>query len=201
MLKLSKTELVTIPTKVGQFQMLAYYDSSAISSTEPTVVLVKGNVCHQSNVLVRFHSECITGEVFGSLRCDCAEQLLRAMEIIEAEGIGMIIYLRQEGRGIGLINKLRAYRLQEQGYDTVTANEALKLPIDSRDYTVCKDILDEWHVKSVRLITNNPDKVSQATQLGIEVSEVCPLEVAPNDNNRGYLYAKKQKLKHHLFYV
>ncbi|MCL6446201.1 MAG: GTP cyclohydrolase II [Alicyclobacillus sp.] len=194
---LTKTDAVKLPTRLGQFSMLAYYDAFH-PDAEPTVVLLKGNVHNRSDVLVRFHSECLTGEVFGSLRCDCGEQLEKAMRMIGESRMGIIIYLRQEGRGIGLVNKLRAYHLQDMGYDTVTANEKLELPIDNRDYTLCRFILDDLRVHSIRIMTNNPDKVRQATELGINVSGVVPLEVEPHPENLKYLSTKKRKMGHLL---
>lgn len=149
-------------------------------------------------VLVRVHSECLTGDVFGSMRCECGEQLDQAMATIAAAGRGVIVYLRQEGRGIGLINKLHAYRLQDAGLDTVEANEALGLPADRRDYGVGAQIIRDLGISKVRILTNNPKKISRLAVYGLEVVEQLPLEVPPNEHNRRYLEAKKSKMGHDL---
>jgi len=149
-------------------------------------------------VLTRVHSECLTGDVFGSLRCDCGQQLRAAMEMIAREGRGVVVYLRQEGRGIGLINKLHAYRLQDQGLDTVEANQALGFPPDRRDYGIGAQILRDLGISKIRILTNNPKKVSRLEVYGLHVVEQLPLEVPVTEHNRRYLEAKKKKLAHTL---
>jgi 3,4-dihydroxy 2-butanone 4-phosphate synthase/GTP cyclohydrolase II len=163
------------------------------------MAIVKGEIGPDDAVLVRVHSECLTGDAFGSLRCDCGEQLHAAMKLIEAEGRGVILYMRQEGRGIGLKNKIRAYKLQDQeGLDTVEANERLGFPPDLRDYGVGAQILVDLGVRRMRLITNNPGKRAGIEGYGLEIVERVPLEITPNDRNREYLRTKKEKLGHVL---
>jgi 3,4-dihydroxy 2-butanone 4-phosphate synthase/GTP cyclohydrolase II len=149
-------------------------------------------------VLVRVHSECLTGDIFGSRRCDCGEQLHSAMKLIQENGKGAIVYLRQEGRGIGLRHKLKAYQLQEQGLDTVEANEKLGLPPDKRDYGIGAQILRDLGLRKLRILTNNPKKVNRLEVYGIEIAEQIPIRIAANDTNRSYLETKKQKLGHLL---
>jgi 3,4-dihydroxy 2-butanone 4-phosphate synthase/GTP cyclohydrolase II len=160
------------------------------------VALVKGEVEGAEDVLVRMHSECLTGDVFHSLRCDCGEQLDAAMRMIEAEGRGAIVYLRQEGRGIGLVNKLRAYTLQDEGMDTVEANEKLGFRPDLRDYGIGAQILLDLGLSSIRILTNNPKKIVGIDGYGLSVTEQVPLGVKPNPHNKGYLRAKRDKLGH-----
>jgi 3,4-dihydroxy 2-butanone 4-phosphate synthase/GTP cyclohydrolase II len=163
------------------------------------VALVKGEICADDPVLVRVHSECLTGDAFGSLRCDCGEQLNAAMKMIEEEGRGVILYMRQEGRGIGLKNKIKAYALQDdQGLDTVQANEALGFPPDLRDYGVGAQILVDLGVRKMRLVTNNPGKRAGIEGYGLTIVERVPLEVKPNAKNLDYLRTKKEKLGHVL---
>jgi len=184
-----------LPTRHGEFKIMAYEDT--ITGLHH-LALVMGDVNDGEPVLVRAHSECLTGEVFGSLRCDCGPQLDRAMEIIGAEGRGVILYMRQEGRGIGLCNKLRAYALQEQGLDTVEANEQLGFPADLRDYGTGAQILADLGLRELRLLTNNPRKVIGLEGYGMRVVERIPLIVSLTPENRAYLMTKQEKLGHIL---
>jgi len=160
------------------------------------VALVKGTITPDEPVLVRVHSECLTGDVFGSLRCDCNDQLIAAMKMVEKEGKGVIVYMRQEGRGIGLVNKIKAYQLQDLGKDTVEANEALGFRPDLRDYGIGAQILRDLGVGKMRLMTNNPKKVVGLNGYGLEIVERVPLEIQPNSINERYLKTKRDKLGH-----
>jgi 3,4-dihydroxy 2-butanone 4-phosphate synthase/GTP cyclohydrolase II len=160
--------------------------------------MVKGDVAGQPDVLVRVHSECLTGDVFHSLRCDCGEQLEQALAQIQREGRGVFLYMSQEGRGIGLLNKLAAYELQEQGLDTVDANLRLGFPADARDYGIGNQILADLGLTSIRILTNNPKKLTGIDGFGLTVVEQVPIEVAPNEENLRYLAAKRDKLGHRL---
>ena len=184
-----------IPTEVGDFQLCLY--TNHVDNKEH-LALVLGDVFEQENILVRVHSECFTGDVLGSRRCDCGEQLHFAMERIAEAGKGMVIYLRQEGRGIGLAEKLRAYNLQDQGYDTVDANLMLGHQADERDYTVAACILQDYGIKSIRLLTNNPEKIERLRQLGIQVNERVPVEATIFTDNAEYLATKVQRMNHLL---
>jgi 3,4-dihydroxy 2-butanone 4-phosphate synthase/GTP cyclohydrolase II len=183
----------TLPTEFGLFTVKGYEDTI---TGETHVALVMGEVSPDQPVLLRAHSECLTGDAFHSLRCDCEQQLHRAMEMIAAEGAGVVLYLRQEGRGIGLINKLRAYQLQDQGMDTVEANEALGLPVDKRDYGIGAQILADIGVRRIRLISNSPRKYYGIESFGLEIIERIPLVIPPNEHNRVYLRTKSDKLGH-----
>jgi 3,4-dihydroxy 2-butanone 4-phosphate synthase/GTP cyclohydrolase II len=183
----------TIPTPFGDWRIIAYKNDV---DQHEHVAMVKGDVEGKSGVLVRMHSECLTGDVFHSLRCDCGEQLDAAMKTIDKEGCGVIVYLRQEGRGIGLVNKLRAYNLQDGGMDTVEANEALGFRPDLRDYGIGAQILLDLGLTSVRFLTNNPKKIVGLDGYGLSVAEQVPLEVAPNPHNAGYLRTKRDKMGH-----
>lgn len=190
-------ELVTcarVPTPEGQFRLCLFSDRA--DGTEP-LALALGDIEGKRRVLVRIHSECFTGDVLGSLRCDCGEQFHQAMKRIAHEGAGLLIYLRQEGRGIGLGDKLRAYNLQDEGLDTIDANLALGHQADERDYTAAARILEHLGVRSVRLLTNNPGKLQALRTLGIEVVERVPLHVRPTRENEGYLRTKRTRM-HHL---
>ncbi|MEI6706790.1 MAG: GTP cyclohydrolase II [Methylococcales bacterium] len=185
-----------IPTQYGEF--ILHYYSNTLDDKEH-IALVKGEVANQENVPVRIHSECFTGDVLGSRRCDCGEQLAMAMQYINDAGFGVVIYLRQEGRGIGLLKKLQAYNLQDQGMDTVDANIHLGYLADEREYDVAALILESLRIKSVKLMTNNPKKIEALTKLGIKVADRIPIEVVAHDDNMDYLKTKAKKMAHFLF--
>ncbi len=186
---------VRMPTEYGEFQAVAYRE---VLTGKQHVALVKGDVVGIQNVLVRVHSECLTGDVFHSLRCDCGEQLGLALRRIESEGLGVLLYLSQEGRGIGLLNKLRAYELQEQGLDTVQANLELGFPADAREYGIGSQILADLGLSTIRVLTNNPRKIDGISGFGLSVVEQVSIESTPNQENAGYLAAKRDKLGHRL---
>ncbi|HEY6031254.1 MAG TPA: bifunctional 3,4-dihydroxy-2-butanone-4-phosphate synthase/GTP cyclohydrolase II [Gaiellaceae bacterium] len=187
--------VVRLPTEYGEFQAVAFRETL---TGKHHVALVLGEVEGAGDVLVRVHSECLTGDVFHSLRCDCGEQLDTALRAIAAAGRGVLLYMAQEGRGIGLLNKLKAYELQEQGLDTVDANLALGFAADEREWGIGNQILAELGLTTIRLLTNNPKKVSGLSAYGLEVTEQVPIEVPPNEQNRRYLAAKRDKLGHRL---
>lgn len=186
---------VRLPTEFGEFNAVAFREKL---SGKTHLALVRGDVDGVENVLVRVHSECVTGDVFHSLRCDCGEQLDQALAQIDAEGQGVLLYMAQEGRGIGLLNKLRAYELQEQGMDTVEANLELGFPADARDYGIGNQILADLGLTTIRILTNNPKKLVGIDGFGLTVTEQVPIEVPPNSENRRYLAAKRDKLGHRL---
>jgi 3,4-dihydroxy 2-butanone 4-phosphate synthase / GTP cyclohydrolase II len=186
---------VRLPTEYGEFSAIAFREKL---SSKTHIALVKGEVAGRENVLVRVHSECLTGDVFHSLRCDCGEQLEQALAQIEEEGSGVLLYMAQEGRGIGLLNKLRAYELQEQGLDTVEANLELGFPADARDYGIGNQILADLGLTTIRIITNNPKKLVGIDGFGLTVVEQVPIEVSPQAENRRYLATKRAKLGHRL---
>lgn len=197
----NKVTKVELPTKWGNFHAHGF---SCKSSSQEHIALTTANFNPKLPVLLRVHSECLTGDVFGSLRCDCGEQRDQAMEKIASDGNGMLIYLRQEGRGIGLNNKLKAYKLQEAGLDTVEANEALGFAADLRNYKVAADILMEFGIKSVKLLTNNPDKISSLEKNGIQIIERVHIESNHHERNEFYMATKAKKMGHilhHLSYV
>lgn len=184
-----------MPTKYGDFKVYGYTNKL---NGEHHVALVKGDIGDGKDVLCRVHSECLTGDVFGSLRCDCGDQFAAAMKQIEAEGRGVMLYMRQEGRGIGLINKLKAYVLQEQGADTLEANLALGFEGDMREYYIGAQILRDLGVKSMHLLTNNPDKIYQLSDFGLEIEDRVPIVIEANDHDLEYLKTKKNKMGHLL---
>src|SRR5688572_4716941 len=184
-----------LPTAFGEFDVVGY---RSLVDEKHHVALVKGEVDGEQDVLVRVHSECLTGDVFHSLRCDCGEQLESALAMIESEGQGVLLYLAQEGRGIGLLNKLKAYSLQDQGLDTVDANLGLGLPVDLRDYGIGAQILSDLGLSSIRILTNNPKKIRGLEGYGLSVTDQIPIQHAPNPHNEAYLRAKRDRLGHSL---
>jgi GTP cyclohydrolase II len=194
-LTVTRMACARIPTDEGEFQLCLYTNNH---DDKEHLALVLGEVADQPEVLVRVHSECFTGDVLGSRRCDCGEQLHDALRLIAEAGVGMLIYLRQEGRGIGLLDKLRAYNLQDAGYDTVEANLLLGHQADERDYTIAAHILRDWQVRSIRLMTNNPLKIESLQTLGVQVIRRVPLQTDITPQNAGYLRTKVERLRHWL---
>jgi 3,4-dihydroxy 2-butanone 4-phosphate synthase/GTP cyclohydrolase II len=184
-----------LPTEFGFFRIVAFKDQS---SGEEIVALTKGIIDPTGPTLVRLHSQCLTGDVFHSIKCDCGRQLQQAMRMIEEEGSGVIVYQQQEGRGIGLINKIRAYALQDQGQDTVEANISLGFDADLREYRACAEVIKQIGVRRVRLLSNNPDKIAAIQEAGLEVVERVSIEVESDDSALNYLKTKKEKLGHLL---
>jgi 3,4-dihydroxy 2-butanone 4-phosphate synthase/GTP cyclohydrolase II len=199
--RLSKESLITrevsvqLPTELGDFRLQAYKQKD---TDQDHLALIKGEWNAEDPILVRVHSSCLTGDIFGSCRCDCGPQLHAAMERIEKEGKGVIVYLNQEGRGIGLLNKLKAYKLQENGMDTVEANEALGFGMDERDYGVGAQILRDLNISKIKLMTNNPKKRAGLMGFGLEIVENVSLQIKSNKHNSLYLKTKKEKLGHNL---
>ena len=183
-----------LPTEWGVFTMHGFEEADG----QEHIALSMGDFSDGLPVLSRIHSECLTGDALFSQKCDCGPQLKAAMQAVQKEGRGIIVYLRQEGRGIGLINKIRAYRLQDQGLDTVEANLKLGLPVDARDFSLAKHIYDHLGVHEIKLLTNNPEKVSTLQQAGISIVERIPLQVGENSENERYLHTKAEKLGHFL---
>ncbi|MCQ9325606.1 GTP cyclohydrolase II [Neisseria dentiae] len=181
-----------LPTEWGVFTLHGFEEANG----QEHVALTMGDITDGAPVLARIHSECLTGDALFSQKCDCGPQLQAAMQVVQQAGRGVIVYLRQEGRGIGLINKIRAYQLQDQGLDTVEANVALGLPVDARDFTLAKHIFEHLGVKEVKLLTNNPEKVQVLADAGIKVAERVPLQVGENLENERYLHTKAEKLGH-----
>jgi 3,4-dihydroxy 2-butanone 4-phosphate synthase/GTP cyclohydrolase II len=186
---------VHMPTKWGEFDLVAFRQKN---TGEHHLALIKGNWTEDEEVPVRVHSSCITGDIFGSCRCDCGPQLHKAMEIVEGIGKGLILYMNQEGRGIGLINKLKAYKLQEQGLDTVQANESLGFKMDERDYGVGAQIIRDLGIRKIKLISNNPIKRAGLMGYGLEIVDTIPIEIAPNPHNKRYLETKRDKMGHSI---
>jgi GTP cyclohydrolase II len=194
-LTVEKVASANLPTQIGKFKIVGY---RSLTSSEEFVVLVKGEMNADVPTLVRIHSQCLTGDVFGSIKCDCGPQLHLAMEMIEAEGRGAIVYQQQEGRGIGIINKIRAYALQDEGADTVEANEKLGFEIDAREYQQCAEILFDLGLCKVRVMSNNPDKIRALEEAGLQVLERVPIEVESEEPAAHYLKIKREKLGHLL---
>mgnify|MGYP002630238058 CR=1 FL=1 len=190
--------IVDLPTRYGNFKAHSYQSKL---TGENHLALVKGDITNGEPVLVRVHSECLTGDVFGSQRCDCGEQLDIALRRISLEGKGVLLYMRQEGRGIGLVNKMKAYHLQDKGMDTVEANQALGLPADMRDYGIGAEILADLGIHQIQLLTNNPKKVSGIEGFGLHIVNRVPIEVPHNENNRLYLMTKRDKMGHMLSFT
>ena len=193
--KIRKKEIVDLPTAYGNFKAVVYECDEGLHH----IALIKGHIDENEEILVRVHSECLTGDVFHSQRCDCNLQLGKALKII-AEKNGVLLYLRQEGRGIGLLNKIRAYKLQDKGMDTAEANEKLGFKVDERAYAVGVQILADIGVKKIKLMTNNPKKIEGLEKFGIKIVERIPLITKPTTKNKKYLDAKKNKLGHFLEY-
>ena len=182
-----------LPTIFGHFKVVGFYDHE---TGKEHSAIIKGDIIGQRDLPCRIHSECHTGDVLGSLRCDCRSQLEAALSYIEDLGTGVVLYLRQEGRGIGLVNKIHAYRLQQEGYDTVEANLELGLPAEARRFDFVADMLNLCRIKSIRLMSNNPEKFEQLREAGVEITGRIPIEIGANPHNESYLETKKNKMNH-----
>lgn len=187
--------MAELPTRFGDFHIIGFYNNK---DGKEHVALVKGDIFGKSDVLTRLHSECLTGDGFGSLRCDCRDQLKTSLRAIEKKGAGIVLYLRQEGRGIGLLNKIRAYELQDQGLDTIEANEKLGFKADERDYAIAAHMLWSLKIRSIKLMTNNPLKITDLTKHGVIVTKRVPLMIPANKYNQFYLETKREKAGHLL---
>jgi GTP cyclohydrolase II len=185
--------IADLPTRFGEYQVVAFWNDH---DHRDHAAFVHGDVFEKERVLVRLHSECLTGDAIGSVRCDCRDQLIASLDEIGKTEAGVVLYLRQEGRGIGFANKIRAYQLQDQGYDTVQANEALGFRPDERDYGFAAHMLASLHIRSIRILTNNPAKVEDLQRHGVEISARIPLQVPPTAQNRDYLETKRRKMGH-----
>lgn len=194
-LSVERVAVANLPTKNGDFKIAGY---RSLNSSEEFVALIKGEMNRNTPTLVRIHSQCLTGDVFGSIKCDCGPQLHRAMEMIEAEERGAIVYQQQEGRGIGIINKIRAYALQDEGADTVEANEQLGFAVDARNYQQCAEVLFDLGLCKVRVLSNNPDKIHALEEAGLRVVERVPIEVEAMEPAAHYMKTKREKLGHLL---
>ena len=194
-ISVEKIAVANLPTTAGEFKIAGY---RSLNSSEEFVALFKGEMNADLPTLVRIHSQCLTGDVFGSIKCDCGPQLQRAMQLIEQEGRGAIVYQQQEGRGIGIINKIRAYALQDEGADTVEANEQLGFVVDARIYQQCAEILFDLGLCKVRVMSNNPDKLAALEKAGLQIVERVPIEVEAKQSAAYYLKTKKEKLGHLL---
>ena len=181
-----------LPTKFGNFEIHGFTDSE----NREHIAITKGQFPSKETPLIRIHSECFTGDILGSLKCDCGDQLQKALSLIENEGCGILIYLRQEGRGIGLLNKIKAYKLQEQGLDTLDANLHLGLPADTRNYDTAAEILKHFGVSQIKLITNNPDKIAQLENQGIQIVERIDISTEKNSHNKKYIETKNERFGH-----
>ena len=197
-LTVQKVAEARLPTEIGEFRIAGY---RSLITDEEFVCLYKGELSENIPALVRIHSQCLTGDVFGSIKCDCGPQLQRAMELIEKEGRGAIVYQQQEGRGIGIINKIRAYALQDEGADTIEANERLGLGVDLREYNQCVEILRDLGLKKVKVLSNNPEKIQAVRDGGLEIIERVPIEFKPSKNSLKYLRTKKLQMGHFLHLV
>lgn len=194
-ISVERVAVANLPTQFGDFKIAGY---RSLTSSEEFVVLIKGEMNANAPTLVRIHSQCLTGDVFGSIKCDCGPQLHKAMELIQIEGRGAIVYQQQEGRGIGIINKIRAYALQDEGADTVEANEKLGFAIDARNYQQCAEILFDLGLCKVRVMSNNPDKMLALENAGLQVVERVPIEVESEEPAAHYMRTKKEKMGHLL---
>src|SRR2546428_13771102 len=192
-LSVERVAVANLPTDWGVFQIAGY---RSLTSDEEFVALFKGELRPDVPTLVRIHSQCLTGDVFGSAKCDCGPQLHRTMEMIEAEGRGAIVYQQQEGRGIGILNKIRAYALQDEGADTVEANERLDLPVDSRDYRQCAEVLFDLGLCKVRVISNNPGKLQALEEAGLQIIERVSIDIPRTESAEKYLQTKREKMGH-----